>query len=49
MVLLVFNVYIKKEGKLTISRRYNQIPLLRSRPGGFNGSWPYRTYPTAKI
>ena len=33
MVLLIFNVYIKKEGKLTISRRYNQIPLLRSRPG----------------
>ncbi|RRD90499.1 hypothetical protein EII33_08360 [Bacteroides heparinolyticus] len=32
-------------GKLTISRRYNQLPLLRSSPGGFEGSWPYRTYP----
>ena len=31
--------------KLTISRRYNQLPLLRSSPGGFEGSWPYRTYP----
>ncbi|RGS03570.1 hypothetical protein DWY14_14330 [Phocaeicola plebeius] len=32
-------------GKLTISRRYNQLPLLRSSPGGFEGSWPYGTYP----
>ncbi|NDO59022.1 hypothetical protein FMM78_04335 [Bacteroides caecimuris] len=32
-------------GKLSISRRYNQLPLLRSSPGGFEGSWPYRTYP----
>ncbi|HBL34871.1 MAG TPA: hypothetical protein DDZ96_13830 [Porphyromonadaceae bacterium] len=23
--------------------------MLRSRPGGFNGSWPYRTYPGTKI
>jgi len=30
-------------------RRYNQVPLLRSNPGGFQGSWPYRTYPAAKI
>nr|DAZ07297.1 MAG TPA: hypothetical protein [Caudoviricetes sp.] len=36
-------------GKLTISRRYNQLPLLRSSPGGFEGSWPYRTYPGAKV
>ena len=36
-------------GKLTISRRYNQVPLLWSNPGGFQGSWPYRTYPGAKI
>jgi len=25
------------------SRRYNRVPLLRSRPGGFLRSWPYRT------
>ena len=24
-------------------RRYNQVPLLCSHPGGFRGSWPYRT------
>ena len=24
---------------------YNQLPLLRSSPGGFIRSWPYRTYP----
>ncbi|EHG99997.1 hypothetical protein HMPREF9441_01997 [Paraprevotella clara YIT 11840] len=34
-------------GKLTASRRYNQLPLLRSSPGGFEGSWPYRTFPFA--
>ena len=28
----------KKKGKLIISRRYNQTPLLYSYPGGFNGS-----------
>ena len=33
---------------LTISRRYNQLPLLRSSPGGFEGSWPYGTYPYFK-
>ena len=32
-------------GKLPTSRRYNLLPLLRSSPGGFAGSWPYRTYP----
>ncbi|MBE6294463.1 MAG: hypothetical protein E7090_07260 [Bacteroidales bacterium] len=32
-------------GKLPTSRRYNQLPLLRSSPGGFIRSWPYRTYP----
>ena len=32
-------------GKLPASRRYNQLPLLRSGPGGFARSWPYRTYP----
>ena len=30
-------------GQLTVSRRYNQVPLLCSHPGGFRGSWPYRT------
>ena len=39
----------RQVGKLTISRRYNQLPLLRSSPGGFEGSWPYRTYPGAKV
>ena len=39
----------EKMGKLTTSRRYNQLPLLRSSPGGFEGSWPYRTYPGAKV
>ena len=38
----------RQVGKLPISRRYNQLPLLRSRPGGFEGSWPYRTYPFSK-
>ncbi len=38
-----------KKGKLTTSRRYNQIPLLRSSPGGYFGSWPCRTYPATKI
>jgi len=32
-------------GELTVSRRYDLIPLLRSHPGGFKGSWPYRTRP----
>jgi len=36
-------------GKLATSRRYNQVPLLRSSPGGFRGSLPCRTYPTAKV
>jgi hypothetical protein len=36
-------------GKLTTSRRYNRLPLLRSSPGGFIRSWPYRTYPDAKV
>ena len=35
----------RRVGKLPVSRRYNQLPLLRSRPGGFEGSWPYGTYP----
>ena len=38
-----------KKGKLTTSHRYNPIPLLRSRPGGFSGSWPCRTYPDTKV
>ena len=32
-------------GKLPTSRRYDLLPLLRSSPGGFARSWPYRTYP----
>jgi len=32
-------------GELSVSRRYNQVPLLCSHPGGFRGSWPYRTRP----
>ena len=39
----------QKKGKLIISHRYNQTPLLYSYPGGFNGSWSYKTYPTAKV
>jgi hypothetical protein len=39
----------KKRGKLLVSHRYNLLPLLRSRPGGFRGSWSYKTYPTTKL
>ncbi len=35
----------RRVGKLSASRRYNQLPLLRSSPGGFEGSWPCSTYP----
>ena len=35
----------RRVGKRSISHRYNQVPLLRSRPGGFRGSWSYRTCP----
>ena len=61
----IFYIHIRKKasaialaygvGKLPTSRRYNQLPLLRSSPGGFARSWPYRTYPyvltlsTAKV
>lgn len=38
----------KKRGKLLASHRYNLLPLLRSRPGGFRGSWSYKTYPSCK-
>ena len=27
----------------------NQLPLLPSSPGGFEGSWSCRTYPSAKV
>jgi len=33
----------EKNGKLPASHRYDLIPLLRSRPGGFKGSWLCRT------
>ena len=39
----------RRVGKLTISRRYDLLPLLRSSPGGFKGSWPYGTCPYVKI
>ena len=47
----LINLYKKaqKKGKKTTSRRYNLLPLLRSRPGGLAGSWPCRTYPAAKV
>ncbi|OUP09351.1 hypothetical protein B5F34_06800 [Mediterranea sp. An20] len=35
----------RRVGKLTTSRRYDLLPLLRSSPGGFTRSWPCRTYP----
>lgn len=38
-----------KKGKRSTSHRYNQIPLLRSRPGGFTRSWPCRTNPSTKV
>ena len=37
----------RRVGKRSASRRYNQLPLLRPSPGGFEGSWPYRTFPFA--
>jgi len=36
-------------GKQTISHRYDYLPLLTSAPGGFERSWSYRTYPSAKV
>ena len=39
----------QKKGKRLISHRYNLIPLLASTPGGFSGSWSYKTYPSAKV
>ncbi|MCH5307462.1 MAG: hypothetical protein J1E37_05225, partial [Prevotella sp.] len=35
----------RRVSELSVSRRYNQVPLLCSHPGGFRGSWPYRTRP----
>lgn len=32
-----------KKGKLPTSHRYDHLPLLRSRPGGFSRSWLCRT------
>ena len=34
-----------KVGKLLSTRRYNLLPLLCSHPGGFKGSWPWKTCP----
>ena len=39
----------RRVGKLTTSHRYDLLPLLRSSPGGFTGSWSYRTYPFCKF
>ena len=39
--MLVYE-WTQKKGKLFISHRYNQTPLLYSYPGGFNGSWSYK-------
>ena len=39
----------RRVGKLLASRRYNQLPLLRSRPGGFEGSWPCKTCPSVSV
>jgi hypothetical protein len=38
LMTCVRKVGVQKKGKLIISRRYNQTPLLYSYPGGFNGS-----------
>ena len=32
-----------KKGKYPTSHRYDHLPLLRSRPGGFSRSWLCRT------
>ncbi|MDO5570692.1 MAG: hypothetical protein Q4F97_04405, partial [Bacteroidales bacterium] len=39
----------RQVGKLTTSRRYNLLPLLRSGPGGFERSMPCSTYPGTKV
>ena len=48
-VTVTGHLWVQKKGKKTTSRRYNLLPLLRSRPGGLAGSWPCRTYPGAKV
>ena len=40
---------MRRVGKLLASRRYNLLPLLRSRPGGFTGSWPCKTCPSCTV
>ncbi len=32
------DLFLKKNGKLPKSHRYNRLPLLRSHPGGFSGA-----------
>src|SRR5690606_12290137 len=39
----------KKWGKRPASHRYDRLPLLPSGPGGFSGSWSYRTCPGTKV
>ena len=38
----------RQKGEQSTSRRYNPLPLLRSSPGGFTGSWPCGTRPDHK-
>ena len=38
----------RQVGKLSTSRRYNRLPLLRSNPWG-SQSWPYRDLPGSKV
>ena len=43
------NAVMKKKGELLTSHRYDHIPLLDSSPGGFCGSWSYKTHPGTKV
>ncbi|MDQ0781911.1 hypothetical protein QF044_001765 [Chryseobacterium sp. W4I1] len=36
--ITLLQLKIKKNGKLPKSHRYDQLPLLRSHPGGFSGA-----------
>ena len=46
-LLLSIYTFLKstKKGKLLTSHRYDQLPLLRSHPGGFIRSWLCKTCP----
>lgn len=45
---IVLGKRTRKKGELLISHRYDRIPLLDSSPGGFCGSWSYKTHPRCK-